>query len=431
MIKRFQFHLNEMESIVSQLDAKYDAARNTPSDIWEHISNLYDLAKDCESIIELGVRTCVSSWPFIKGLRDNGKPVKKYIGCDVIMTQEVLVLEKEAKNCKIDFEFKTGNDLGISFPEADLVFIDTWHVYGQLKRELEHMHGRAKKFIVMHDTESDAINGEGVRTKANIEEQSKMTGIPVEEIAKGLRPAIEEFLVAHPEWEKWKHFINNNGLTILRRRPPPEKSLLNDFYFFAANLPGDIDEHMGTIADYASKVSSVAELGCRGTNSCWALLKGLTQSKATHKVFFGCDLARTEWIPLLEKECQLNKVTFTFVQAPDLSITLPNAELYFIDTWHCYPQLIRELATVASKTKWIILHTTETDKLISESVRCKLDIEAQAKATGYSVTDIAKGMQYAIDEFVAKFQEWEIFKTYTNNNGLVILKKTPKIEEIL
>jgi hypothetical protein len=37
---------------------------------------------------------------------------------------------------------------------------------------------------------------------------------------KGLWPAVEEFLAAHPEWKIEKRFTNNNGLTILARDPP-------------------------------------------------------------------------------------------------------------------------------------------------------------------------------------------------------------------
>jgi len=47
--------------------------------------------------------------------------------------------------------------------------------------------------------------------------QSKETGIPIEEITKGLWHAIEEFLVEHPEWKIKERFRNNNGLTILCR----------------------------------------------------------------------------------------------------------------------------------------------------------------------------------------------------------------------
>ena len=40
---------------------------------------------------------------------------------------------------------------------------------------------------------------------------------PVEEITRGLIPALTEFLETHKEWVLHKHYTNNNGLTILKR----------------------------------------------------------------------------------------------------------------------------------------------------------------------------------------------------------------------
>jgi hypothetical protein len=40
----------------------------------------------------------------------------------------------------------------------------------------------------------------------------------VDEIRRGLKPALYEFLNAHPEWVVYEHFMNNNGLSVLTRR---------------------------------------------------------------------------------------------------------------------------------------------------------------------------------------------------------------------
>lgn len=69
----------------------------------------------------------------------------------------------------------------------------------------------------MHDTTVDEWDGETIRCGWNAHEQSAQTGIPVEEINKGLWPAIEEFLATHPEWVIDRRYTNNNGLTILKR----------------------------------------------------------------------------------------------------------------------------------------------------------------------------------------------------------------------
>ena len=86
------------------------------------------------------------------------------------------------------------NDLELDITDnVDLTFIDTWHVYGQLKRELNKFSKITNKYIIMHDTTVDEIYGETIRMGWNAEEQSIESGIPVEEINKGLWPAIEDF----------------------------------------------------------------------------------------------------------------------------------------------------------------------------------------------------------------------------------------------
>jgi cephalosporin hydroxylase len=94
---------------------------------------------------------------------------------------------------------------------------DTWHVYGQLKRELEKFSPITQKYIIMHDTTVDGIYGETIRCRWNAVAQSKQSGIPIEEINCGLWKAVEEFLENNPEWKLRERFMNNNGLTVLER----------------------------------------------------------------------------------------------------------------------------------------------------------------------------------------------------------------------
>ena len=72
----------------------------------------------------------------------------------------------------------------------------------------------------MHDTTVDEWEGETKRNihKYDVKKQSAESGIPVEEILKGLWPAIEEFLIDNPEWSLHARWSNNNGLTVLARK---------------------------------------------------------------------------------------------------------------------------------------------------------------------------------------------------------------------
>ena len=69
----------------------------------------------------------------------------------------------------------------------------------------------------MHDTTVDDYKGETIRMCMNAKEQSIKSGIPLDEINKGLVPAINEFLKRNNNWKITEIFRNNNGLTILEK----------------------------------------------------------------------------------------------------------------------------------------------------------------------------------------------------------------------
>ena len=111
----------------------------------------------------------------------------------------------------------------------DLVFIDTLHVYGQLKRELTKFAPFTRRYLVLHDTTTDGEDGECLRLGTDTQALSRQTGIPEFELKVGLWPAVEEFLEAHQgEWALHERYKNNNGLTVLKRKtaalpsPPPD-----------------------------------------------------------------------------------------------------------------------------------------------------------------------------------------------------------------
>jgi len=190
------------------------------SDIMEHLLTLYEYSKECDSVFETGVRGCISSWAFLKGLLDNKKSINQKVlfmndinVCDI---NEILLV---SKNFDIEVKYEWKNNLLLEFQQNfDITFIDTWHVYGQLKRELNKFSKITNKYIIMHDTTVDEIYGETIRSGWDALQQSIESEIPVEEINKGLWPAIEEFINNNQEWYIKERFTNNNGLTILARK---------------------------------------------------------------------------------------------------------------------------------------------------------------------------------------------------------------------
>ena len=202
------------------LKQKCEILSRDKSDINEHLPTLYKYALECNSVFETGVRGVISSYALLYGLMQNKNNNTKKMLLNDITQCNLTDFLNISKNLDISINYVWKNNLEIVFDENetyDLVFIDTWHIYGQLKRELIKFSKITNKYIIMHDTEVDKIHGETIRCGWNAIEQSKQSGFTVEEINKGLEPAITEFLLNNSNWKIKEKFTNNNGLTILEK----------------------------------------------------------------------------------------------------------------------------------------------------------------------------------------------------------------------
>lgn len=197
------------------LEARYEETVSTPSDINEHLPVLLAYTKQCSAVVECGVRNIVSSYAFALGLACT--PNNQYVMVDPKKSDQIEPFLTMCAANNVNTSFYEQSDLDCPLVDTDLLFIDTWHVYGHLKRELSRWNTSVKKFIILHDTTVDEWAGETIRNGWDADQQSIETGIPVDEIRKGLWPAVEEFLAAHPEWTIELRLTNNNGLTVLRR----------------------------------------------------------------------------------------------------------------------------------------------------------------------------------------------------------------------
>lgn len=197
------------------LRSNYQELCRTPSDINEHLPTLYKYASECKDVTECGVRSAVSSYAFGHALA--GIPGSKLVQVDTSSHPNITRFRSLAASEGLQTIFHQQSDLECPLEETDLLFIDTWHVYGHLKRELARWHQHVRKYIILHDTTVDEWQGETIRNGWDASTQSRETGIPVDEIRKGLWPAVAEFLLQHPEWKIRERFVNNNGLTVLAR----------------------------------------------------------------------------------------------------------------------------------------------------------------------------------------------------------------------
>lgn len=201
------------------IDKFYKHVCAQPSDINEHLPTLCTYAAECEAVAEMGVRTIVSTWALLKGLISSHKPLKKLICIDIEPIPDMSEVAAIAKSEGIDLTFQCCDSVAADLGEGvDMLFIDTWHIYGHLRRELAAHHAKTRRYIVMHDTTVDAIYGESLRCKSDLLSQMAQTGYSLDDVTAGLERAVVEFLAEHPEWKIVAKYENNNGLTILGRQ---------------------------------------------------------------------------------------------------------------------------------------------------------------------------------------------------------------------
>lgn len=203
---------------MNYIETNYMQLCKIQSDINEHLPTLMKLSSECNTICEFGVRSIVSTWAFLTGLIKNNSSVKNLVSVDIFNIDQIKNVINIASMHGINMKFICENSIKCDIPETDMLFIDTWHIYGHLRRELENHHKKVKKYIVMHDTELDKIDGETIRCGWDAKKQSEESGYSIEEINTGLQKAIDEFLDTNKEWEIYKVYTNNNGLTILKRK---------------------------------------------------------------------------------------------------------------------------------------------------------------------------------------------------------------------
>tara|TARA_R110000751_G_scaffold112784_4_gene211872 strand:- start:722 stop:1321 length:600 start_codon:yes stop_codon:yes gene_type:complete len=195
------------------IERKVNDIFRTPTDINEHIPTIINLAQECDHITEMGVRGIISTWGWLAGFPKNGlysydlhNPSKW--GGDIQSVYDT------AEAYDIPFKFIEGDVLKIDIEETDLLFIDTWHRYDQLKSELARHSDKAKKYICFHDTTTYEHHGEEMSSEGG----EKWMENDLDK-NKGLWDAITEFLDDNNDkWELFKRYKNNNGFTIIKRK---------------------------------------------------------------------------------------------------------------------------------------------------------------------------------------------------------------------
>lgn len=177
------------------IDRLYQQAANNPSDIWEHIPLLREVAEQYRHVTEFGTRFGVSTVALLAAEPD------VFITYDREPQDSVKMIETAAKNLtNTRFECRIADVREIEIEPTDFLFIDTWHIESQMDIELRRHADKVHSMIGFHDTETFGLVGESPGHR-------------------GIWYAIDRFLKEHPEWEIRERRANNNGLTLIGRRP--------------------------------------------------------------------------------------------------------------------------------------------------------------------------------------------------------------------
>jgi hypothetical protein len=182
-----------------ELNKEYRVARDTVSDINEHLEILKALADEVSHVTEMGTRTGSSTRAFLV----SDVKLRAY---DLFLDERVSELFSIAKQMGKDVQYTQADVLQIQIEETDLLFIDTWHAYDQLIEELRLHAPKVRKYIAFHDTQTFGTKCETFMGKSG---------------SNGLLPAIIHYMIESGDQWKFKiHRTNNNGLTVIERRRP-------------------------------------------------------------------------------------------------------------------------------------------------------------------------------------------------------------------
>jgi tetratricopeptide (TPR) repeat protein len=155
----------------------------------EHLPALVVLARSCQHITDVGTGIGLAGAAFLYA-----EP-QRVVCIDRVKYPEVDRLQMVAG--RTDFTFRQTDILWDELEETDLLFLDTWHVYGQLHEELRQHAGRARKYVVVHGTGLFGASGEDAGHR-------------------GLEPAIQE-LLAQGSFRLKEQRTDGIGLTVLER----------------------------------------------------------------------------------------------------------------------------------------------------------------------------------------------------------------------
>lgn len=172
--------------------------------------------------------------------------------------------------------------------------------------------------------------------------------------------------------------------------------------------PYEINEHLATFQRLGAECKTIVEFGVGWGTSTWAFL-----STQPHWVR-SYDIIKYEQLGLLFETTKRMNWDWDLVlqNTADSTFEIPECDLLFIDSLHNADHVAAELRHAHKVKKYIIFHDIEKWGEYGES----------AERLGEADTNI-KGINYAINDFMAAHPEWREKERYTNNHGLLVIER--------
>src|SRR5262249_39811262 len=142
-----------------ELEYHFEFSKEKRSDINFLLPLLYDYARQCKHITEMGVRNVVSTYAFLSA-RPSRMVSIDLVNPEVFGEVNLNRIQILAHSVGTAWSFQEGDTRKITIENTDLLFIDTWHTYDQVKAELERHHEKVSKYILFHDTVTYGTRGE-------------------------------------------------------------------------------------------------------------------------------------------------------------------------------------------------------------------------------------------------------------------------------
>jgi hypothetical protein len=183
-------------------------------EIREHLWTLWQIAGECDSVAEFGVKRAFSTTAFLAA------GVKRLVSVD--LRKHDVVDELLEMSGDTEFDFRKEDCRYVDMPDCDFLFIDSTHTGQHLRVELENQAVKAKRFIGFHDTVSAGLKGFFYRNRDPKKIEAYGADVSIGDRGwktrgEGLMPVIEEFMDVEGCWSVVVDDRRVNGLLVIER----------------------------------------------------------------------------------------------------------------------------------------------------------------------------------------------------------------------